>query len=233
MLIDMIAFDADDTLWHTEVYYQNAIKTTKQTLTKWENTEKIEEIIDRIEINNLPLYGYGIKAFILSLIEAAIEISGGQVSAAFIHNLILIGKSMIQAEVALKPGVLKTLETLSEDHRMMVITKGDLLDQTDKVRRSGLQRFFSFIEVVNDKTTGVYRQIFEKYHLHPESFLMVGNSLRSDVLPLLEIGASAVYIPSETIWAHEMVSDFEIPKNGFYEIEHIGQLPDLIANMPS
>jgi len=231
MPIEMIAFDADDTLWQTELYYQNAIKTLKRMLAKWEKAATIEEIIDRIEINNLPLYGYGIKAFILSLIEAAIEISSGQISGAAITKILLIGKSMVQADVALKPGVGKTLEVLSESHRMMVITKGDLLDQTDKVKRSGLQRFFSFIEVVNDKTTSAYRLIFDKYHLNPENFLMVGNSLRSDVLPILDIGASAVYIPSESIWAHEMVSGFELPQKGFFELENIGQLPDLISTM--
>ena len=231
MPIEMIAFDADDTLWQTELYYQNAIKTLKRMLAKWEKAATIEEIIDRIEINNLPLYGYGIKAFILSLIEAAIEISNGQISGAAITKILLIGKSMVQADVALKPGVRKTLEVLSESHRMMVITKGDLLDQTDKVKRSGLQRFFSFIEVVNDKTTSAYRLIFDKYHLNPENFLMVGNSLRSDVLPILDIGASAVYIPSESIWAHEMVSGFELPQKGFFELENIGQLPDLISTM--
>lgn len=231
MPIEMIAFDADDTLWHNEVYYQNAIETLKHELATWEEPERIEEIINRIEIDNLPLYGYGIKAFILSLIEATIEISRGGISTGVINKLVLMGKSMLQAKVSLMPGVLETLESLSKDYRMMVITKGDLLDQTDKVTRSGLQRFFAFIEVVNDKTTSVYRHIFTKYDLHPESFLMVGNSLRSDVLPILEIGASAVYIPSDTLWAHEMVSDFELDQKGFYEIEHIGQLPDLIAEL--
>ncbi|MFN2305173.1 MAG: HAD family hydrolase [Anaerolineales bacterium] len=231
MPIDMIAFDADDTLWHNEVYYQNAIETLTQTLAKWETPEKIVDSIDKIEIRNLPLYGYGIKAFILSLIEAAIEISDGEIGGEPITNIIDMGKSMLQAEVALKPGVLNALKTLSNDYRMMVITKGDLLDQTDKVKRSGLQPFFTFIEVVNDKTTPTYRKIIDKYGLHSETFVMVGNSLRSDVLPILDIGASAIYIPSETLWAHEMVPDFELPQKGFYELEHIGQLPDLIATM--
>jgi putative hydrolase of the HAD superfamily len=137
-------------------------------------------------------------------------------------------QSMLDADIKLYPYVNDTLKELSEMYPLMVITKGDLLDQTSKIRRSGLAKYFSITEVINDKTSEDYRAILGRHGLLPETFLMVGNSLRSDVLPVLELGGKAVYIPAETTWAHEVVSEFDFRSEDFFELEHLGQLPDLV-----
>jgi len=230
MKLDIIAFDADDTLWHNEIYYRNAQSALIQLLSPWKEPETIDRILYEIEMRNLPLYGYGIKAFTLTMIEAAVKISAGKITGGKIEEILAIGRSMLEAEVKLRPHVMDTLQTLSESHRLMVITKGDLLDQTGKVERSGLAPYFSMVEVVSKKTSGAYAAILKRHNLAPESFLMVGNSLPSDILPVLELGGKAVHIPADTTWAHETIYDFDTGLPGFYELEHIGDLPDLIAN---
>jgi putative hydrolase of the HAD superfamily len=231
MEIQMIAFDADDTLWHGEVYYQDALVEFKQILSPWDEPESIESIIAEIEMRNLPMYGYGIKAFVLSMIEAAIRISDNAIPSKSIQRILAIGRSMIESDIVLLPHVSKTLDILYGTYQMMVITKGDLLDQTTKVTRSGLEKYFPLVEVLNDKTAESYQSVFKKYTIDPQSLVMVGNSIRSDIHPILTLGGTAVYIPANTTWEHEMVHDFDTSQNGFYEIEHIGQLPDLITEI--
>lgn len=231
MTIEMIAFDADDTLWHAEVLFQSALEEFKKILSKWEEPETIDEIMVEIEMRNLPHLGYGVKAFMLSMIEGAIQISNGEIDARSIEKILSIGRSMLEAQLSLRPHITETLNTLADNYRMMIITKGDLLDQTMKVERSGLAQYFSLVEVVNEKTPQTYTSILKKLNLNPEHFLMVGNSIKSDILPVLELGGKAVYIPGDTTWVHEMVPDFTTPKENFYELEHLGQLPDLIAKI--
>lgn len=228
MMLDMIAFDADDTLWHGEVHYRDAQETLKSLLSPWEDPETIDHILDEIEMRNLSLYGYGVKAFTLSMIEASIAISDGEIPGEQIGRILSIGREMLAAEVKLCPHVLETLQTLSAECRLMVITKGDLLDQTDKVERSGLAPYFTAVEVVSQKTTPVYKTILERYHLDPTTFMMVGNSLPSDIIPVLALGGLAVHIPADTTWAHEMVDDFNRTQKGFYELADMGKLPELI-----
>ncbi len=225
---DIIAFDADDTLWHSEVLYRDAQAALNDILSPWAEPRVVEEITYEIETRNIPVYGYGIKSFTLSMLEAAVRISNGAVDGGQVTEILAIGRAMLKAEVELRPHVMETLEKLSKSHRLMVITKGDLLDQTDKVERSGLAPYFSMVEVVNEKNAETYREIFDRYNLSPQSFLMVGNSISSDVLPVLELGGIAVHIPADTIWAYEMVDDFNPDQQGYYELEHIGQLPSLI-----
>jgi putative hydrolase of the HAD superfamily len=228
MKIDMIAFDADDTLWDNEVLYQNAQEGLKEILSPWGNPEVIDKALYETEMRNLPLYGYGIKAFSLSMIETAIQISKGEIHGIKILKILDIAQSMLQAEVKLRPYVRETLETLSQDYPLMVITKGDLLDQISKIKRSGLEGYFSITEVINDKTLETYRAILQRHDLLPERFLMVGNSLRSDVLPVLALGGKAVYVPAETTWKHEVVSEFDGHSEYFFELEHLGLLPGLV-----
>ena len=230
MPFDMIAFDADDTLWHGEVHYRDAQDSLKSLLSPWKDPETIDQILDEIEMCNLPLYGYGVKAFMLSMTEAAITISDGEIRGDQIGQILSLGRGMLEAEVDLCPHVLETLQKLSADYRLMVITKGDLLDQTDKVERSGLAPYFTAVEVVSQKTAPVYRSILERYHLDPARFMMVGNSLPSDIIPVLELGGSAVHIPADTTWAHEMVEDFDSSQPGFFELENVSQLPTLLKN---
>jgi putative hydrolase of the HAD superfamily len=230
MPLDMIAFDADDTLWHGEIHYRDAQDNLKSLLSPWKDPETINQILDEIEMRNLPLYGYGVKAFVLSMIEAAITISKGEIQGEKIAQILSLGRAMLEAEVELRPHVLETLQILSTDHRLMVITKGDLLDQTDKVERSGLAPYFSAVEVVSQKTAPIYQAILERYHLQPAAFMMVGNSLPSDVIPILALGGNAVHIPADTTWTHEMVDDFDTTQRGFWELEDVSQLPALIKS---
>lgn len=228
MKIDLIVFDADDTLWHTEIHYIQAQEDVKQLLSPWGTSERIDSIVHASIIDNLPQYGYGIKAFILSLIEVAIQISGGEIGADRIEQILSIGKTMIAGEVVLRPHVIETLQSLSPTYRTMILTKGDLLDQSTKVKRSGIAQYFNMVEIVNDKTPETYAAILDKYRIEPQNFLMVGNTIRSDIHPVLAVGGTAVHIPADSTWEHEMVPDFDTSQNGFYELDHIGQLPDLI-----
>lgn len=231
MKFDIIAFDADDTLWHSEVYYRDSQAALNEILSPWATADTIEKITYETETRNIPLYGYGIKSFTLSMLEAAVKVSNGKIKGEQVEKILALGRAMLEAEVELRPYVAETLQELSKTYRLMVITKGDLLDQTDKVERSGLAPYFSMVEVVNEKTTGAYRDILDRYRLSPQSFLMVGNSLFSDVVPVLELGAMAVHIPADTTWAHEKVDHFDPAQPGFYELKNLGQLPELIERL--
>jgi len=228
MNIDMIGFDADDTLWHTETHYRQAQEDFEHLLNPWAKAEHISQVLDQVIIKNLPGYGYGIKAFTLSLIEAAIHISKGEISGEQVDLILSIGKKMLAAEIVLRPHVLDTLQALKPSYPLMIITKGDLLDQTTKVTHSGIGDYFSIVEVVNEKTPEAYAHLFEKHHIRPDHFLMVGNSIRSDIHPILALGSNAVHIPADSTWEHEMVPGFDTAQRGFFELQHMGQLPDLI-----
>lgn len=227
----MIGFDADDTLWYNEIYYQDAQAKLKLILANWGQAEVVAETLNEIEIRNLPLYGYGVKAFVLSMIETAYHVSERQIQGDAIEKIISIGRSMLGAEILPHDHVIETLQTLSGKHPLMVITKGDLLDQTSKIERSGMRDYFSLVEVINDKTPDSYRRVFNRSQLKPENFLMVGNSLRSDVLPILELGGTAVHIPADTTWDHEMAPDFDTSHTRYFELSGMNQLPDLIASI--
>lgn len=231
MTIKIIAFDADDTLWENEFLYQNALAELRDILSPWESPEIINKIVNDIEHRNMEQYGYGIKAFTLSLIEAAVKITDYKIQGEAIAKILAIGRSMLEADIHILPNVVETLKALNGKYPLMVITKGDLLDQSAKIKRSGLAEFFKAVEIVNDKTEDAYLKILENHYINPQQFLMVGNSIRSDILPILNIGGKAVYIPAETTWAHEMVPDFEPGNHGFYELRHIGELPDLIERI--
>jgi putative hydrolase of the HAD superfamily len=228
---EIIAFDADDTLWNSEVYYRDSQAALNEILSPWAPAETVEAVTYEIETHNIPLYGYGIKSFTLSMLESAVKLSNGQIDGHHVTEILTLGRSMLEAEIELRPHVVETLEKLVENFRLMVITKGDLLDQTDKVERSGLAAFFSMVEVVNEKTTDSYSEILDRYRLSPRSFLMVGNSLQSDVVPVLELGGTAVHVPADTTWAYEKVENFDSSRQGFFELEHLGQLPALVDRM--
>lgn len=228
-MIKTIAFDADDTLWHNETLYQHAQDQFSQILSKWEPGEKVERILLKTEMQNLQIYGFGIKAFTLSMIETALHVSNGEIGSTTIQEILALGRSMLAAEVTVLPRVEETLQTLSKNHRLMIITKGDLLDQTNKVSRSGLEDYFSLVEVLNQKTLQAYQKILDKYDMDIDRFLMVGNSLRSDIAPVLALGGKAVHIPAETTWELELLADFDRSQEGYYQIQDIGDLPALIG----
>ena len=230
-MIEMIGFDADDTLWHNEIYYQDAQSKLKMILSNWAQPEDVAETLNEIELRNLPLYGYGVKAFVLSMIETAYLLSEGLIRGDAVEKIMAIGRSMLGAEIMPHNHVIDTLQALSGKYPLMVITKGDLLDQTSKIERSGMRDYFALVEVVNDKTPASYLNVLNRHHLNPINFLMVGNSLRSDILPILQLGGTAVHIPAETTWEHEMVPGFDDSHDRYFELSGMHQLPDLITSL--
>jgi len=204
--IEVIAFDADDTLWENETLFRNAEKRLCELLIDYMPAADCNQLLYEVEMKNLPLYGYGIKPFILSLIEAAIEITKGRVTNETIEELIGLGKEMLAAPIVLIDGIEETLAALTQKYRLVMATKGDLLDQERKLIKSGLEPYFHHIEIVSDKTPKHYRKLVNHLDIQPEAFMMVGNSVKSDILPVLEIGSHAIHIPFHTTWIHETVS---------------------------
>ncbi|MGE0452477.1 MAG: HAD family hydrolase [Vicinamibacteria bacterium] len=227
----VIGFDADDTLWHNERVYVKAQARFKQLLAQYHSPEWIDERLYEAEMRNLPHFGYGIKAFALSMIETAVELTEGRVSGRDVQAIVGVAKEMLAAEVELLEHAAETLARLSGVYPLMVITKGDLRDQQTKVRRSGLAPLFRNVEIVSEKTPEIYGGILKRHAIPPERFLMVGNSLRSDILPVLSLGASAVHIPHHLTWAHEVAEPPPAGREGYYQLEHIGLLPALLEKL--
>lgn len=204
--IQLIAFDADDTLWGNEMFFRNAEDEIAALLSDFEVPHIIHKEMYAMEMQNLPTYGYGIKGFALSMIEVAIKVSAGNVEPATIQKILAIGKRMLEAPIDLLPGVVETLSALQGHYKLIVITKGDLLDQERKLQRSNLLHYFHHTEVVSDKKAADYLRVFNKLETPNENILMVGNSLKSDVLPVLELGAQAIHVPFHTTWEHEQAT---------------------------
>ncbi len=225
-MFDVIAFDADDTLWHNEPLYRDMQQKVSAMLAQYHEPAWVTQRLYETEIRNLEHYGYGAKGFTLSLIETAIELTEGRISGAEISQIIALTKAMLSAPIELLEGVRETIGQLAEQFQLMVITKGDLFDQEAKLARSGLGDCFRHIEIVPDKTAAVYAAIIARHRFDPQRFVMVGNSLKSDVLPVLALGGHAVYIPYQTTWEHERVPEAELADKHFHELAHIGALPD-------
>lgn len=207
--IQVIGFDADDTLWVNETYFREAEERFAELLDGYETKNKIDQELFKMEMQNLGRYGYGIKAFVLSMIESAIELSNNKVSNVVLSKILDIGKEMLEQPVVLLAGVETVLQKLQSKYRLIVLTKGDLLDQERKLERSGLKKYFHHVEVLSDKKEENYKDLLDHLQINPSEFLMLGNSLKSDVLPIVKIGASAIHIPFHTTWEHEMVSTEE------------------------
>ena len=230
-MFDVIAFDADDTLWHNEPIYRGAQRHVLDILAHYHDQEWIERRMYETEIRNLEHYGYGIKGFTLSMIETAIELTEGRISGAEIGRIIELTREMFKAPVELLDGVEETLTTLAASHELMLITKGDLFEQQAKIARSGLSGHFGKIEIVPVKIRETYQSIVARHEISPHRFLMVGNSIRSDVLPVIEMGGRAVHIPYETTWEHEIVPEEELAGREFIRLAHIRELPRLIDEL--
>lgn len=226
MRFDLIAFDADDTLWHNEIYYRAVEQRFLDMLSDYAvEREDALRLFHSIEIANLPDFGYGVRGFVLSLIEAGIQLTGGALSGGHIQAIIELGRGMAREEVRLLPGAAAALESLAGSHRLALITKGDLIDQERKIANSGLAGKFQHVEIVSDKTPAVYAALLEKNAARAERFLMVGNSLRSDVLPALAVGGCAVHVPTEMEWAHEAAG--ELPAGSAARLFTLRSLADL------
>ena len=228
---DLIGIDADDTLWHNERYYDAAQDQFVQLLSHYHPEEWIRARLYDTETRNIQHFGYGIKAFVLSMIETSVELTEGRVSGKDVGKLVDIARHMLTAQIELLEHVAETLPLLAARCPLVLITKGDLLDQESKVTRSGLGSYFRDIEIVSDKTTAHYNRLLKRHSVQPENFLMIGNSLRSDILPVLEIGGSGVYIPYLTTWLHEHAETPPAHTPGFFSLENFGQLPALLDGL--
>ena len=225
--IKVIAFDADDTLWVNEPYFRKAEADFCKLLKDYLPEDTCNKFLFEIEMQNLPTYGYGIKPFALSLIEAAIKISDNKIPIETISKLIEIAKEMLNMPIELIDGIEETLQKLSKKYKLVMATKGDLLDQERKLIKSGLETYFHHIEVMSDKQPRHYLKLIKHLDIQPEELLMVGNSLKSDILPVLEIGASAIHIPFHTTWEHEKVED-EVVHSNFKELKEASQLMNIL-----
>jgi len=218
----LVCFDADDTLWYNEEYYQEAEERFCSLMSDYCPRDQAGRILYATEMGNLDLLGYGSKSFTLSMIEAALELTDNQLSNSLLKELIALGKANIAPPMKLLPGAKDTLQQLAPHYRLALATKGDLRDQERKLERSGLAAFFAYVSIVSEKNSSSYQKIFADLSLAPIEFLMVGNSFKSDILPVLELGGQAVYIPSAVLWAHEHSEPIEHPL--LKTIEHIEQL---------
>lgn len=228
MPFEKIAFDADDTLWDSEIFYQDSQSALVSLLAAYAvDRETALSALHRMEMTNLPYFGYGIKSFTLSMIEAAVETTGGKIRPEDIKAIIGLGREMERHEVRLMAHTAATLARLAITHPLMLITKGDLMDQERKIAASGLAGHFQQIEIVSDKNVETYTGLLRKHRVSPERFLMIGNALRSDILPVLELGGWAVYVPHPLTWSHESAA---LPdgQRRFAQIEHLGLLPELV-----
>ncbi|CAL2094401.1 putative hydrolase of the HAD superfamily [Tenacibaculum sp. 190524A05c] len=222
--IKVIAFDADDTLWVNETYFRDAENEFAKLLNDYETENKIHQELFKKEIENLKHYGYGVKGFMLSMIECALELSNNQLDTNLINRIIEIGKDMLEKPIELLNGVEEVLQTLHGKYKLIVATKGDLLDQERKLDKSGILKYFHHLEVMSEKKVPDYKKLIGHLDINPSELLMIGNSLKSDVLPLLEIGASAIHIPFHTTWAHEMVSEKQAQSKDFKTLSNIKEV---------
>ena len=223
--IKTIGFDADDTLWVNETYFRETEEKFASLLEDYETKNKIDQELFKVEMKNLDLYGYGIKGFMLSMVESALDLSNNEISQATLLKILNLGKDMISHPVELLEGVEEVLAKLKARYRLIVLTKGDLLDQERKLEKSGLSKYFHHVEVLSDKKEANYKNLLEHLEIPTNEFLMVGNSLKSDVIPILNIGAKAIHVPFHTTWAHEMVSSEEELVNNHLKL---GSIRDIL-----
>jgi len=223
----VIAFDADDTLFINEPYFDEAEEKFCALLSDYLSKQSLSQALFKTQINNLPLYGYGIKGYVLSMIQAAYEVSNHTVSTKVMEHIIAIGKDLLTKPVVLLEDIETTLQQLQGKYKLVVATKGDLKDQHRKLHLSGLGPYFHHIEVMVEKEELDYEKLLKRLEIEPENFLMIGNSLKSDVLPVLNIGGTAVHVPFHTTWAHERI-DHEIVHDKFYKVEKTSEILTLL-----
>jgi len=218
--IKVIAFDADDTLWVNEPYFRETEDRFCELLEDYLPHHSVARELLQMEIRNINLYGYGVKGFMLSMIEAAMELSNKTIKVDVIEKIIALGKELLEKPIVLLDEVEDVLQSLQGKYKLVVATKGDLLDQERKLRKSGLEHYFHHIEIMSEKKEADYQKLLKHLDIQPAEFMMLGNSLKSDVLPVLELGGHAVHIPYHTTWAHEAI-DKDIDHANFKQVESI------------
>lgn len=221
--IRIIGFDADDTLWVNQSYFDEAEFRFRELLSEYIPYESVAEELLKVEIHNMDLLGFGVKAFTLSMVEAALSISENKISQDALFEIVQLGKGIMQKPVELLDGVQDVLSKLSGRYKLVVVTKGDLLDQERKLRRSSLEHYFHHVEIVSDKQSDDYRKLLRQLDCRPENFLMIGNSMKSDIVPVIELGAYAAYVPFHTTWAHE-TTDKKIISPNLIRIDKITEI---------
>lgn len=224
----IIGFDADDTLWHNQPIFERSYDAYRTLLAQYHDPREASTTLIRTEMRNIDRYGYGIKGFTLSAIETAIELSDGKISAKEIRQLLDTAREMLDHPVELLDGVVETLDELSKCHRLLLITKGDLRDQERKLGKSGLGEFFAHIEIVSEKNAEAYAKIFRRHSITAENFLMVGNSLKSDILPVLALGAAGAHIPYHVTWEGEHAEEPTEHLDRFFKLDRLPELIDIV-----
>jgi putative hydrolase of the HAD superfamily len=231
MPITVVGLDGDDTLWHNETRFNLTQGELRDLLNRHVPDADVDGRLFETEMKNLAVYGYGVKSFTLSMIETAIQVTEGRIPAADLEVILGWGKRMLIQPTELLDGVEPALRELSQRYDLLLITKGDLFDQESKLARSGLADLFLGVEIVSEKNISSYRAILARRGIKPEEFVMVGNSLRSDIVPVLELGARAVHIPYQVTWRHEQVAEESLPQSSWYRLEAIGELSRFLAGL--
>jgi putative hydrolase of the HAD superfamily len=229
MPIRVIAFDADDTLWINETYFREAEEKFASLLEDFLPQHAIMKELYRTEIANLSLYGYGIKGFMLSMIETALRISEQRMPISLVEKIIQIGQEMLSKPVDLLPGVEEVLKSLQGHYRIVLATKGDLVDQERKLYKSGLEGYFHHIEIMSEKRPSDYQKLIGHLDIKASELVMIGNSLKSDILPVLELGGYGIHVPFHTTWIHEQV-EHEVIHERFFTAAHLGEAAGLIQS---
>jgi putative hydrolase of the HAD superfamily len=230
-VITTVGLDADDTLWHNESLFRLTQQRFFDLLADVAEPTLLEQRLAEVEKRNLRLYGYGVKGFTLSMIETAMELTGGEAPPRVVREILAAGREMLSEPVEPLPGVDQALAALSEHYRLVLITKGDLLHQEQKLAASGLGDLFAAIEIVSEKDASTYGRVFARHGTGPAEAVMCGNSVRSDILPALEAGAWAAHVPYPLVWAHEM-ADAPVDHPRFAELRTISELPGWIEQIP-
>ena len=227
----VVGFDADDTLWHNETVFEDVHVRYRKLLSRFHDAATVDRMLFATEMRNLEKYGYGIKGFMLSAIETAIELSDGRIGATEIQDLIMLGQSMLAHPVDLLDGIHEIIPRLASTHRLLLITKGDLKDQERKLEKSGLRTHFAHIEIVSEKDVMTYGKILRRYDVHPERFVMVGNSVKSDILPVIELGGAGVHIPYALMWGGGKVDAAPAENGRFHQLKSVRELPSLLGEI--
>ena len=230
-MIKIIGFDADDTLWHNESIFDRAQQRYRTLLAQYHPAAEVDRVLFRTEMRNLPLYGYGVKGFMLSSVETAIELTRGAISAQEIREIVTLGQEMLAQPVELLPGVAAVVPALARDYRLLLITKGDLHHQERKIAASGLAPHFHAIEILSEKDGPAYARVLRRHGVAIEEFVMVGNSVKSDIVPVLELGGAGVHVPYHITWQHEHVEEVPHRHARFRKVDRLAELPPLLPTL--
>ena len=230
-MIELVALDADDTLWHNEPLFRTTQEQFRDLLSRYVEPGLVEERLNETERRNLEHFGYGVKGFVLSMIETGLDLTDGRIEGADVRTIIEWGRDMLRSPVELLDGARESVEELAASFPLILLTKGDLFHQESKLARSGLGQFFVGVEIVSEKDAELYRSVMRRYRVAPERFVMVGNSLRSDILPVLEAGAHAVHVPYAVTWVHEQVPPEALQDAHYHEILELKDLAALLRRL--